>query len=85
MVQKVGLAAYNACENGFRRFDGEREDIQEYLREKLAFIGRAAIEAMQEPTVKMVSAALPDGVWIEDASVEAMWGRMIDAALSRST
>lgn len=56
IVQKVGLAAYNAAENGFRKYDPEKEDIQDYLRAKLDFIGRAAIAAMRTPTEVMVNA-----------------------------
>lgn len=90
LIQKVGLAAYNACENGFRRFDGEKEDIQAYLRAKLAFIGRTALEAMREPTENIVGAGMtvPEKIAYEEGAIvmsidyRAIWDAMISAALS---
>lgn len=44
--------------------------------------GRAAIEAMREPTRAMTTGAFKScGGWSEDASPEVWWQAMIDAAL----
>lgn len=74
MVNHVGLAAYNAVENGFRQFDPEREDIQDYLRAKIAFVGRAVIAAMRSPTAAML-----------EAGSDAMKGREISGDAKFST
>lgn len=85
MVERVGLAAYNAAENGFRAFDREKEDIQDYLRAKIAFIGRAAIQAMREPTAEMRQAGMHEHAVTADPEdmdqVSDAYTAMIDAAL----
>jgi hypothetical protein len=89
MLKKVGLAAYNAVENGFRRHDPNKEDIQDYLNAKIEFIGRAVIGAMREPTEWMKSAGC-NKLWgddritdpMADGIVEDVWPAMIDAILA---
>lgn len=85
LIQRVGLAAFNAAENGFRRFDGGKEDIQDYLRAKLDFIGRSAIEAMREPSEAILAAhhVVPDDTDFRDRARDN-WQAMVDAALAEA-
>lgn len=84
MVERVGLVAHNA-ENGFRAFDREKEDIQDYLRAKIAFVGRTAIQAMREPTEEMRLAGMHEHALTSDPAdmdqVSWPYTAMIDAAL----
>lgn len=80
MIEKVGAAIARELKNrrGFRQiFDGLDEDIES---EVIQALGRAAIEAMREPSPEMVDAgdeADPSGYGV----VKEVWPAMIDAAL----
>lgn len=82
MVERVARAICRATDLGSPDdWEEDRQGNRTYNWEVCIPSARAAIEAMREPTGKMVSAGVKHENWSDYGAVRSIYGAMIDAAL----
>lgn len=85
MVERVARAIASADPDQAGQIDGSEmgDYFWEKYRDHYMTLGRAAIEAMREPTEAMEDAGnSATYIWIDETSAD-VWPRMIDAALGK--